>query len=264
MTGIIVSVTALAAALSIIMALAWLVHARSGNSGWIDTVWTFGLGIVGITAALWPPLATERGLFVAGLIALWSLRLGGHIAWRTSGKSDDPRYAALVRDWGQDASRQMFFLLQKQAVVSIPLAATLFIAARSPAPFPQTLDIVGALVFATGLLGEALADQQLRRHRGAGVCDVGLWAWSRHPNYFFEWLMWVGFAIIGLTAGMVGLLALVGPLAIYWLLTRISGIPPLEEHMLRTRGDAYRSYQQRTSAFFPWPPAEQQTGTSFH
>ncbi len=98
----------------------------------------------------------------------------------------------------------------------------------------------------------AVADD-LPDDRGA-VADTGLWGWSRHPNYFFEWLGWFGYFAIAVTPGYgPGWLALIGPAMMYWLLVHASGIPPLEKHMLATRGDAFRAYQARVSAFFPWP-----------
>lgn len=260
-TALLAALAALSAALSLVMMLAWTVQQSTGNSGWIDTVWTFGLGVIGIAAAFWPdPAGTSgRQWLVAALIAAWALRLGAHIAHRSSRIQDDPRYAQLIAGWGADARRQMFFLLQKQALVSIPLAMTLFLAAHNPEPLWRGLDVAAVVLFGVGAAGEALADHQLRRFRVAhpqrtAVCDEGLWAWSRHPNYFFEWLMWIAFALLAVGPSLAGWLAIAGPAAIYWLLTRISGIPPLEDHMLRTRGEDFRRYQRRTSAFFPWPP----------
>src|SRR5262245_57247574 len=120
------------------MTIAWLVWRETKNSGWIDTTWTFGLGLIGLLAALLPfthPIDWRSGL-VAAMAAVWSLRLGLHIAFRTQGISDDPRYAKLISEWGSDASRQMFSLLQKQALVSIPLALAMWLAAANPFPLP--------------------------------------------------------------------------------------------------------------------------------
>lgn len=260
LTALLAALLAMSAALSLVMTVAWVIQQRTGNSGWIDTVWTFGLGGIGIAAALWPAAdTTGRQWLVAGLIAAWALRLGAHIAHRSSGLAEDPRYAQLIAQWGTDARRQMFILLQKQALVSIPMALTLYLAAHNLDPLWRASDVVAVVMFVIAAAGEALADHQLRSFRArhpqrSAVCDDGLWAWSRHPNYFFEWMMWVAFALLAIGSSPYGWLAIAGPLAIYWLLTTISGIPPLEEHMLRTRGDAFRRYQQRTSAFFPLPP----------
>lgn len=253
-------------ALSAIMGLAWQVQQRSGNSGWVDTVWTFGLGSVGIASALIPLDSTEpswRGWIVATFITAWSLRLGLHIARRTSGIVDDPRYAELIRGWGQAARKEMFWLLQKQALVSIPLVISVFVAAHNPDVQPRIQDAVAIIVMLAALTGEAMADGQLRRFRARAtirgdVCDVGLWRCSRHPNYFFEWLGWIALPLLAIDisgAYAWGWLALAGPACMYWLLVYISGIPPLEEHMVRSRGAKYRAYQARTSAFFPAHPS---------
>src|ERR1700756_2587754 len=101
---------AIAFALSILMALAWLVRERTGNSGWVDTIWTFAVGLVGAGSALWPIAGAPpnaRQWLVAALVAIWSLRLGLHIAVRTAGISDDPRYAAFAKEWGADSPRKM-------------------------------------------------------------------------------------------------------------------------------------------------------------
>lgn len=255
----------ISAALAVIMAGAWVLQQRTGNSGWVDTVWTFGLGAVGMVVALAPISADEtraRQLLVAALVGLWALRLGSHIALRTKGISDDPRYAELIRGWGRHARHEMFWLLQKQALVTIPLALSIFLAAHNPAPALSSRDVLAALILAIAVGGEALADNQLRRFRNdandSSVCDVGLWRWSRHPNYFFEWLGWLAYPLLAINPTgdyPWGWLAVGGPVCMYWLLAHVSGIPPLEEHMLRSRGEAYRAYQHRTSAFFPWPPA---------
>jgi len=253
----------IATSLSAIMAAAWLAWRRTGNSGWVDMIWTFGLGTVGCVSALAPAMfsgsITARQGLVALLVIVWSLRLGLHIARRTAGIIDDPRYAKLIRDWGADAPRGMFCLLQKQALVSIPLALSILLAAWNPLPGLRVQDVLGVIVLMTGIVGEAVADAQLRRFRAAGqnrICDVGLWGWSRHPNYFFEWLSWVAYPVIAIDFSghnPYAWLSLAAPACMYWVLVHVSGIPPLEDHMLRSRGEAFRAYQKRTRAFFPLP-----------
>jgi steroid 5-alpha reductase family enzyme len=266
--GFFIALAGVAAALSIVMSGAWFAWRRTGNAGWVDTVWTFGVGGIGVAAALLPfGTATTRRWIVMALIAAWALRLGLHIATRTAGITDDPRYARLVRDWGTDASRQMFLLLQKQALVSIPLAMSVVLAAFNPLPELRAQDLAGVLVFLIGIAGTATADRQLRAFRRDSanrnkVCDAGLWRWSRHPNYFFECVGWIAYPLIAIDLGGMypfGFVALAGPLCIAWLLIYVSGIPPLEEHMLEKHGDAFRRYQARTSAFVPLPPRQ---GTS--
>lgn len=262
-----VALAAIAAALSILMAGAWVIQQRTGNSGWVDTIWTFSLGLVGAGSALWPiagAAPNARQWLVAVLVAVWSIRLGSHIAFRSAGIHDDPRYAEYARQWGADAQRKMFIFLQNQALGSVPLVFSIFVAARYPSEALRLQDWLGVLILLTGIVGEATADAQLKRFRTdpankGKVCDAGLWKLSRHPNYFFEWFGWLAYPIIAISLDDPlrypwGFAALLAPLFMYWILVHVTGIPPLEEQMQRSRGDAYRAYQARTSKFFPLPP----------
>jgi steroid 5-alpha reductase family enzyme len=257
------ALAAIALSLSILMAIAWRVQQRTGNSGWVDTIWTFSVGLVGAGSALWPiggaaPIA--RQWLVAALVVIWSLRLGVHIAVRTAAITDDPRYAAFASDWGLDAPRKMFIFLQNQGFGSIPLVFAIFLAARFPLDALRIEDIIGALILLSGIAGEALADAQLKKFRDnpankGRVCDAGLWRWSRHPNYFFEWFGWLAYPVIAISPAYAwGWATLLAPVFMYWILVHVTGIPPLEEQMLRSRGERYRDYQSRTSVFFPLPP----------
>lgn len=249
-------------AMSLVMTGAFLLERRTGNSGWVDVTWTFGLGAVGAVGALLPfagaPMA--RRVMVAALAAAWAMRLGLHIASRTRGITDDPRYAAMRKSYGDKVAAGMFRLLQIQAVAATPLGLAIILAAHRPGPL-DVIDLLGVAVFIAGIVGGGLADRQLRdfaaspANRGR-ICDVGLWRYSRHPNYFFECVLWASYAVIAFQPATypVGLFALLAPLTMTVLLTKISGIPPLEEHMVRKHGDAYRAYQARTSAFLPLPP----------
>jgi steroid 5-alpha reductase family enzyme len=261
------ALAAIALSLSLLMAIAWLVQQRTGNSGWVDTIWTFSVGLVGAGSALWPVGAaapTTRQWLVAVLAAIWSLRLGLHIAARTIGGTDDPRYAAYAKEWGADAPRKMFLFLQNQALGSIPLAFAIFVAARFPDLELRWQDYLGALVLGVAIAGEGLADAQLKAFRAdpankGRVCDAGLWRWSRHPNYFFQWFGWLAYPVIAISIGGPahypwGFASLLAPLLMYYFLVHATGIPPLEAQMLRSRGQRYRDYQSRTSAFFPLPP----------
>jgi steroid 5-alpha reductase family enzyme len=249
--------------LSLTMAIAWYVQRRTGNSGWIDTFWSLGTGMGGLLLLAFSD-GGARVWLIAGLVILWSLRLGGHIAQRSKGAAEDPRYAALAEEWGQDFPRRLFQFLQIQAVCGFLLAVAIGLAGANPAPFPAALDIIGLAVALVALVGEAVADAQLRafrREKGVGkaVCEKGLWAFSRHPNYFFEWLFWCAIALLALefSGGYHwGWFALIAPLMMYWLLVYASGIPPLEKYMLESRGDVFRAYQARVNAFFPGPPRD--------
>jgi steroid 5-alpha reductase family enzyme len=258
---------AIALSLSILMAIAWMVQQRTGNSGWVDTIWTFSVGLTGAGSALWPvggSAPNARQWLAAGLVAIWSLRLGTHIAVRSAGISDDPRYAAFAREWGVDSPRKMFVFLQNQGFGSIPLVFAVFVAAHFPSDALRIQDGLGAVILLIGIAGEALADAQLKKFRvdpanNGRVCDAGLWRWSRHPNYFFEWFGWLAYPVIALSTDYPfyypwGWATLLAPVFMYWILVHVTGIPPLEAQMLRSRGERYRDYQARTSAFFPLPP----------
>ncbi|MGM4916765.1 DUF1295 domain-containing protein [Tardiphaga sp. 813_E8_N1_3] len=255
----------IAVSLSILMSLAWVVQQRTGNSGWVDTIWTFSLGIVGAGSALWPVASASpnvRQWLVAALVAIWSLRLGSHIAVRTAGISDDPRYAAFAREWGVNSPRKMFIFLQNQGFGSIPLVFAIFVASRFPSDALRVQDYLGAVILFAGIAGEALADKQLKTFRSdpankGKVCDIGLWRWSRHPNYFFEWFGWLAYPMIALSLDYSwGFATLLAPIFMYWILRHVTGVPPLEDQMLKSRGDRYRDYQARTSVFFPLPPRD--------
>lgn len=256
------ALAAIAVALSILMAGAWIVQQCTGNSGWVDTIWTFSLGLVGAGSALWPvggAAPNARQWLVAALVAIWSLRLGAHIAVRTAKITDDPRYAAFAEEWGVDSPRKMFIFLQNQGFGSIPLVFSIFIASRFPSDALRVQDYLGALILFIGIAGESLADAQLKRFREnpankGRVCDVGLWRWSRHPNYFFEWFGWLAYPVIAISSDYPwGWATLLAPAFMYWILVHVTGIPPLEAQMLRSRGERYRDYQTRTSMFFPLP-----------
>ena len=240
---------------------AWLIQYRTGNAGWVDVVWTLATGAGGAVCALAPIQGAPnlRQWLVAGLVAVWAIRLATHIAARTAGRPEDVRYARFRQEWGAAFQRQMFGFLMIQAAAAALLTVSVLVAARNPAPYLGITDYVGAALLAAAILGEAVADAQMRRFRAqaqhGAVCDTGLWAWSRHPNYFFEWLGWCSYPIIAIGAGWwPGWLALTGAAFMFWLLRYVSGVPPLEEAMLRSRRARFADYQSRVSIFFPWPP----------
>jgi steroid 5-alpha reductase family enzyme len=251
--------------LAVLMTMAWWIEQHTGNSGWVDVVWTSAMGLTGIVGAM----ATysfgdlsNRQLLVVAMVVVWAMRLAGHIARRTTTVSDDPRYAKLRLQWGTEASRNMLWLLQAQASLSVPMALAIVLGAWNPAPLFTTTDWVALLVFCVGFAGSALADSQLTRFKknssSGQVCNTGLWSWSRHPNYFFEWLVWVAFALFAINVAgdwNWGYIALIGPACMYWLLRYVSGVPPLEEHMLAKHCAAYATYQTSTSVFVPLPPS---------
>ena len=181
--------------------------------------------------------------------------------------AEDPRYAKLKEEWGERWHGRLFLFLQIQAAAALLLTTTIVAAARNPAIGWQWSDFAGIAIIVIAVVGEGIADAQLARFRsddtnGGKVCDVGLWGLSRHSNYFFQWLGWVGYAVVAIgPAGDWGWgwLALAGPALMYWLLVHVSGIPPLEAHMMRSRGAAFTAYADRVNAFWPGLPNREKT-----
>jgi steroid 5-alpha reductase family enzyme len=251
------------AAMTVVMLAAWAFGLARRNGGWTDVFWTFGSGACLAAAALWPvaPDASPeaRHVFVAALVALWALRLGSYVGRRVATHPEDPRYAAFRRGWGPDYPRNMLWVSLPQAPATALLALSVLVAAQAPGPLAWR-DALGLAVFACGLGGESVADAQMRRFKAdpanrGKVCDAGLWGWSRHPNYFFEWLVWLAYPAIGFDPGRpLTWLAFAAPVVMFILLTRVSGIPPLEDSQLKSKGEAYAAYQRRVSAFVPLPP----------
>ncbi|WP_244999697.1 DUF1295 domain-containing protein [Brevundimonas nasdae] len=251
--------------LFLVMTAAWLVQRRTDQGGWADAFWSLGLGAAGIGVSLAPlndGSPSPRQWLAAVLIGLWGLRLGLHIAARAAHEQEDARYARLREDWGADFQTKMFGFLMLQAAAAAFLALSILTAAHNPTPGLTLQDGLAALIFVSALLGEGLADRQLAAFKAepanrGRVCDTGLWAWSRHPNYFFEWLGWCAWPVFAIDFRgdwPWGWLALTGPIYIYWLLTQVSGVPLLEAHMRRSRPDAFEAYAASTSRFFPRPP----------
>ena len=251
-------------ALSAIMAVAFLVQRATARDGWADVFWSFGVGAVGALAVITSSnmASPARQYLVAGLLTIWSLRLGIHVLSRTLRNIGEPRYAKMREEWGALGNSRMFFFLQSQAFAGAMLVICVYVAAARPDAQLELPDYLGALIMVVALSGEAIADLQLKRFakdpaNQGKVCDTGLWAWSRHPNYFFEWMCWISYVLIGADFDgdyAHGWLTLAAPSLMYVLLRHVSGVPLMEQHMLATRGNAFRSYQRRTSVFFLRPP----------
>jgi steroid 5-alpha reductase family enzyme len=235
----------------------WLVQQRTRNAGIVDVGWALSFALViawfsyrAAPGTAWLPLA------IIG--AAWSLRLGGYLLSRGAASSpEEGRYEDLRKRWAPHAARNFFVFFQAQAALT-GILSTAFVVPFVAAPWDTGwLRALGAAVSTIGVLGETVADAQLARfkrtHRGA-VCDAGLWGYSRHPNYFFEWCVWVGYAVYGLAFGAWGLIALAPQAIILASLFGVTGIPPTEAQALRSKGEAYAEYQRRVSRFIPMLP----------
>lgn len=241
-------------------ALLYLLARRIDNYGIVDVAWSYAFAVLALFYAFFGHGWPIRKALLASMVIVWSLRLGTHLGRRVIGHHpvEDGRYAQLRKDWAANFGLKMFGFFEVQAVSVVLLGAAFFIVSVNPTPRLHALELAGAILWLLALAGEAVADAQLaafkRNQANQGkVCAVGLWRYSRHPNYFFEWLIWVAYFLFAL-ASPRGWVAAIGPVSILWLLLRVTGIPLTEEQSLRSKGEAYRRYQQSTNAFVPWFP----------
>jgi steroid 5-alpha reductase family enzyme len=247
----------------LVMFALWLIQLKTRDATPVDVGWSLSIGAAAIFVALTSSGDLWTRTLLATLAAIWALRLGGHLLVDRvlQHKPEDGRYAALRSKFapGEQPIFAIVYFIQGTLVVALALPFVLGV--RDTHPGLNGFDIAGLALWLVGLITEALADAQLRHFKAqpgnrGQVCDRGLWRYSRHPNFFGEWLMWCAYALIASSAPG-GLWAWLAPALMLLLITRVSGIPPTEAQSIRSRGDAYRAYQRRTSAFFPLPPRVQ-------
>jgi steroid 5-alpha reductase family enzyme len=239
---------------------AWLLQKRTRNAGLVDPIWAFTLGAIAVTyAALGTaPLSARIALGLMG--GAWGARLGAHLWLRNAGKPEDFRYAQFREQWGEATDKNMFWFFQFQNVFTLLLSATAFL----PIAFRDTTPSISAFVVAgwiwvAAVVGEGLADRQMEAFRAnpenkGRVCRDGLWRYSRHPNYFFECVHWLAYVPLAWD-GPWGWVAFVAPLVMASLLMKLSGVPLLEEQMLKRKPE-YADYVRTTSVLVPWRPKE--------
>jgi steroid 5-alpha reductase family enzyme len=252
--------------MTVVMIAAWVFQRAVSNAGWTDVFWTFGTGTTVTLAALAPFEGaggpTWRQLMVAALVAIWAVRLGSYILSRVRRSAEDARYAQFRREWGDAFQRRLFGVIVVQAPASALLSVSVVLAARNPTPGLRAADLIGAALLVVAIVGEAVADDQMKRFKAgpaghSGVCDTGLWSWSRHPNYFFEAVGWLAYPVIAVRlSDPWSWASLIAPVLMFALLRFGTGVPPLEAAMLCSKGEAYRRYQSRVSPMFPRPPKE--------
>lgn len=242
------------------MSALWAIQLRTKNAGTVDVAWSAGIGVLALLFAALAEGHAPRRWLVGGLTAVWSLRLAYYLFRRVSGEPEDGRYQALRASSGPRANRFFFWFFQFQALLVVLFALPPLLAMSVPVGPIRVWDFVGVAICAIAIGGETIADRQLaawRRNpanRGR-TCRSGLWRYSRHPNYFFEWLHWWAYPAFAAGA-WAGVAALLGPALMLLFLFKVTGIPPTEARALASRGDDYREYQRTTSMFFPWFPKE--------
>lgn len=248
----------------VLMGILWVLARRQRDAGLVDVGWAGSLAAMALLyAALGPGDPLQRTV-LALTGGVWGLRLTWHLLTdRVIGKPEDGRYAALREHWGPRADAHFIWFFQTQALLAGLLSVPFLMLASGSFERMPLVQMAGLALFVVSLVGETVADRQLAafrkdaRNKGT-TCRRGLWRFSRHPNYFFEWLVWCAFALLALPTP-AGAWALLAPLLMYVLVTRVSGIPYTELQALRSRGEDYRRYQRTTNAFFPWYPSKRTT-----
>jgi steroid 5-alpha reductase family enzyme len=238
----------------------WALSVRGNNYSFVDVTWSLSFAPVAVLYAGLGDGWVPRRLTVALLVVLWSLRLGMYLWGRVAAHhpQEDPRYAVLREGWRGNLPVAFLGFFLAQALLVWLLTLPVYLICRNPDPYLSPWEISGFALWLIALAGEGLADAQLKRFKSihpdrTAVCRVGLWRYSRHPNYFFQSLLWWALFLMALPAswGWTGIFA---PLAMLFFLLRVTGIPLTEQLAVASKGEAYRLYQATTSAFIPLPP----------
>jgi steroid 5-alpha reductase family enzyme len=251
--------------LAIVMSALWLIQWRRTDAGVVDVGWAGGLGLLAIWFAIAGDGEFPHRVLAGALGGFWGLRLAIYLLFnRVIGKEEDGRYQTLRASWGDRANSRFFWFFQAQALLAALLAIPFLFAGFNQRPTLHWLEWSALCLWGLAIIGEAAADWQLARFRSdpqnrGKTCRVGLWRYSRHPNYFFEWLIWCAYALLALPAPY-GWAAMLCPAIMLLLILKVTGIPPTELRALASRGDDYREYQRTTSAFFPWFPKKEDAG----
>jgi steroid 5-alpha reductase family enzyme len=240
------------------MALMWAIQVRIRDASHVDVAWAVLIACCAILYALIADGDTGHRVLAAALASLWGFRLGAYLFLdRVLGKEEDGRYQELRRRWAPHANRRFFWFFQFQALFVVFFSLPFAFIAQNEASGLGALEWTGIAVWAVGNTGTILSDVQLARWRrnpenNGKTAKVGLWSWSRHPNYFFESVTWCGVALVA-SAAPWGWLAWLVPAGLLYLLFKVTGIPATEAQALRSRAD-YAEYQRTTSVFVPLPP----------
>lgn len=243
----------------IIFAAAWAWCVRLKNFSPVDAFWAICIGLTSLFFLLIQS-PDPKQITATILIGAWSARLGFHLSKRIAKHhpEEDSRYIKLREIWQGRENPAFFWFFQGQALSVFLLALPFYLIAADPDPAFDTLSIIGALVALTGLIGETISDKQMSAFKAEdpspkSVCTKGLWKYSRHPNYFFESVIWTGFFLFA-AGSPWGWTTIYAPAIITYLLLKVTGIPPTEASAVKRKGDAYREYQRTTSPFIPLPP----------
>ena len=239
--------------LLIIATAAWLYSLRDNNVNIVDSLWSMMFLAAALITLQFSPHLSGKNYLLLLLMAVWALRLSVFLAIRNAGKAEDRRYREMRNRHGNAfRNRSLFTVFWLQAVIAGIIFSALLPAFYQPLAF-SWLDIVALIIWSTGLLIESVADYQLYRfqkqpqNRGK-ILRTGLWAYSRHPNYFGESLVWWGMYL--LIAVQVPYWAIAAPVIMPLLLLKVSGVALMEKNIDQRR-PGYADYIRNTPAFFP-------------
>jgi len=243
---------------SFMMLLLWFYQLKSNNAGVIDIGWALGLVILaGIYAAGLPGYKFRESILFF-MVFIWGFRLSGLLVNRfRRDAQEDRRYQKLRQDWGKFLQLKFLALFLFEGLLDLVLSVPFFLICLNPNPQISVFEWIAVGVWIVAFAGEVISDEQMRRFKKEQtnrnkVCQVGLWNYSRHPNYFFEWCMWLAYSLLALSAPH-GWMGLISPVIMYHFLINVTGVPLAEEMALRSKGEEYRRYQITTSFFVPLP-----------
>lgn len=243
----------------LLMFILWLIYTRQKNAAIVDIGWAIGFILTTVAYFFLGFGSFWKSLLLLFMVVIWAGRLGFHLFYRYIQNEEDPRYSALKNRWGESYSDlKVLVLFVFQGVLVTVLSLPFLLVACCPNSTWTGWEIFGVLLWAIGTAGEFYSDESLRQYKATGatgVCRKGPWYYSRHPNYFFEWVVWLGFAFYALSS-TAGILAFIAPGLMYYLLRYVSGVPLTEAQALASKGEDYRRYQETTSEFFPWFPSK--------
>ena len=248
------------AVVAAMMVTGWFVSLVYKNVTIVDSLWGLGFVLVAWLTFFMSDGYGDRKILIALLVTLWGLRLSIYLSWRNWGKGEDPRYGT----WREKSGDQfwiisLFKVFILQALFLWVISVAVQIGQQAPTPDRLTwLDGLGAIVWLIGFTFESLGDWQLARFKSdpaskGRVMDRGLWAYTRHPNYFGEFLVWWGIFLITLSTPN-SWWTIISPFIVTAVLLKMTGIPLTEQELVKNR-PGYSDYVKRTSAFVPWLPA---------
>lgn len=244
----------------VMMAGVWVLARWLDNAGVVDIFWSYGFIPVVLVCAVAGGGDPVRNMMLAFMVSVWAGRLGTYLLVRVARHhpEEDGRYAALRAQFPHRTWLMFFGFFEAQAVLIAVLSVPFVLVFVNAGGGAGVFEWAGAGLWVLAMAGEAVADVQLNRFRSdpsnrGRTCRLGLWRYSRHPNYFCEWLVWVAYFVFAL-GSPGGWIAVYAPALMYLFLTRVTGIKATEEHAVRSRGEDYRDYQRTTNAFFPWFP----------